>query len=32
MPVKGPHTPLRGRVSDSGGLLPRLRTPGGVRP
>nr|DAN28434.1 MAG TPA: hypothetical protein [Caudoviricetes sp.] len=24
--------PLRGRVSDSDGLLPRFRTPGRVRP
>lgn len=29
---RGPHMPLRGRVSDSDGLLPRLRTPGRVRP
>lgn len=28
---RGPRKPLRGRVSDSDGLLPRPRTPGGVR-
>lgn len=32
VPGRGPHMPLRGRVSDSDGLLPRPRTPGGVRP
>lgn len=32
VPGRGPRIPLRGRVSDSDGLLPRLRTPGGVRP
>nr|DAU80218.1 MAG TPA: hypothetical protein [Caudoviricetes sp.] len=29
---EGPHMPLRGRVSDSEGLSPRLSTPGRVRP
>nr|DAS26769.1 MAG TPA: hypothetical protein [Caudoviricetes sp.] len=32
VPGRRPHMPLRGRVSDSGGLLPHLRTPGRVRP
>ena len=32
VPGRGPQTPLRGRVSDSDGLSPRPRTPGGVRP
>lgn len=32
VPGRGPHMPLRGRVSDSDGLLTRPRTPGGVRP
>ena len=30
VPGRGPQTPLRSRVSDSDGLLPRLRTPGRV--
>nr|DAQ15651.1 MAG TPA: hypothetical protein [Caudoviricetes sp.] len=32
VPGRGPHMPLRRRVSDSGGLLPRPRPPGWVRP
>lgn len=32
VPGRRPHMSLRGRVSDSGGLLPRLRTPGRMRP
>nr|DAJ39997.1 MAG TPA: hypothetical protein [Caudoviricetes sp.] len=32
VPGRRPHMPLRGRVSDSDGLLPRFRTPGRVRP
>ena len=32
VPGREPHMPLRGRVSDSDGLLPRPRTPGGVWP
>nr|DAU94830.1 MAG TPA: hypothetical protein [Caudoviricetes sp.] len=32
VPGIGPHMPLRRRVSNSDGLLPRPRTPGGVRP
>lgn len=31
VPRRGPHMPLRGRESDSDGLLPRPRTPGRVR-
>ena len=32
VPGRGLQTPLRGRVSDSDGLLPRPSTPGRVRP
>ena len=32
VPGRGPHRPLRGRVSDSEGLSPSPRTPGRVRP
>lgn len=32
VPGRGPRMPLRRRVSDSDGLLPRPRTPGRVRP
>ena len=32
VPGREPHMPLRGRVSDSDGLLPRPRTPGRVWP